>query len=177
MDVTSELRRRNGKSHGHKQVTSFDDLSAMNQEELLQLYREASVPDLGALAGSFSGRLLATSVLPGPLDRLARSFASSALFPWRGKSFRPLGKDQGEGVNLLLSLEKPVRWMHFQTRLGRSRAGDFDALHLNYDDKRNPRPLRGIQDELRQVSPGLFLGQAYLVTRGKPRLWLYFALA
>lgn len=34
----------------------------------------------------------------------------------------------------------------------------------------------GIKDELRRVGPGLYLGQAYLVLWGKPRLGLYFAL-
>lgn len=51
------------------------------------------------------------------------------------------------------------------------------AFQLNYDNADNPFFIRAIKDEVRQVAPGLFLGQAYVVLFGRPRLALYFALA
>ena len=58
-----------------------------------------------------------------------------------------------------------------------SRAGAFDAVQLDYDNPGNPGFIRAIKDEVRVVAPGLFLGQAYLMWRGQPRLVLYFGLA
>jgi hypothetical protein len=37
--------------------------------------------------------------------------------------------------------------------------------------------IRAIKDEIREVRPGLYLGQAYFQLRTGPRLVLYFALA
>jgi hypothetical protein len=41
-----------------------------------------------------------------------------------------------------------------------------------------PRPafVRAIGDEVREVAPGLYLGLAYFMLRGRARLVLYFGL-
>ena len=127
--------------------------------------------------------LALAGVRSGFLARLLRRFAAWRHFPWRGKSFSPVRTGQvtpqnhGEGINRVLSDVRPRRWFRFETSIGRSRAGDFDAFHLDYDNPGNPWFIRAIQDEIRQVGPGLYLGQAYLVTRKRARLVLYFGLA
>ncbi|MGZ5971655.1 MAG: hypothetical protein ACXWP4_28485, partial [Polyangiales bacterium] len=62
------------------------------------------------------------------------------------------------------------------TSIGPSKAGPFDALHLDYDHPENPFFIRAIQDEIRTVAPGLWLGQAWLRARGNTHLALWFAL-
>ena len=69
------------------------------------------------------------------------------------------------------------RLFRFETFIGPSRAGDFDALQLDYDLKGNPPVIRSIKDEIREIEPGLWLGQAWLKTSKREILWLYFALA
>jgi hypothetical protein len=69
------------------------------------------------------------------------------------------------------------KWFRFETSLGPSRAGDFDAVQLDYDRPGNPGVIRAVKDEIREVSPGLYLGQAYMTVRGAPHLAVYFALA
>ena len=103
-----------------------------------------------------------------------RAFAGSKYFPWKGKSFTPEAMDRGEGINRVLS--DRIRLFKFNTFIGRSRAGDFDAVQLDYDLKQNPKIIRMIKDEIRQLSPGLYLGQAYLQTKGSTRLVLWFGL-
>ena len=108
---------------------------------------------------------------------LARALARKAWFPWRGKSFQALGAAAGVGINRVLSNRRPQRWFRFTTLVGRSRAGDFDAVQLDYDHADNPAFIRAIRDEIRELRPGLYLGQAYLHVSGADRLVLYFALA
>jgi hypothetical protein len=61
--------------------------------------------------------------------------------------------------------------------VGRSRAGEFDAVQLDYDLSPNPFFIRAIKDEIREIGPGLWLGQAYAQIQGKAHLVLYFALS
>jgi hypothetical protein len=70
------------------------------------------------------------------------------------------------------------RWRlyRFETSIGPSRAGDFDALQLDYDNRDNPFFIRPIKDEMRELSTGLWLGQAYLQLPRAAHLVLYFGL-
>jgi hypothetical protein len=156
----------------------LDDLLALGCPELEALYAQASTPALADVAGDLRGRMLATTVLGGVLGgwpaKLARAWASSERFVWRGKSFAPKTDAEGEGINRV-ALDR-LRLFRFETFIGPSRAGSFDALQLDYDLPSNPFFIRAIKDELRQLRPGLWLGQAYLLARGRETLVLYFGL-
>ena len=155
----------------------LDDLAALSAAELAPLYRAARTPALAEVTGDLVGRMLALEVIgAGWLARLLRAFARWRFFPWRGKSFSHAGGARGEGINRVFSDRRPRRWFRFETAIGPSRAGPFDALHLDYDNPGNPFYIRVIKDEIRALRPGLYLGQAYLVTRKRARLVLYFGL-
>ena len=156
---------------------TLDDLARLGPAELAALYRGATTPAVPALDGHLVGRMLAIPALPGWLGGLLRRFAAWAHFPWRGKSFTSHGDARGEGINRVFSDRRPRRWFRFDTFLGPSRAGSFDAFQLDYDNRDNPALIRAIKDEVRQVAPGLFLGLAYFMWRQKPHLVLYFGLA
>ena len=88
-------------------------------------------------------------------------------------------------VGLVVQHEQPAgarktfeqrRLYRFETTVEPSLAGDFDAVKLDYDLPENPFFIRAIRDEIRELSPGLYLGQAYARTGGAFRLWLYFGL-
>jgi hypothetical protein len=156
---------------------SLDDLAALGPEELAKLYREARTPAIRDIDGDMKGRMLASPLFASGVSvSLTRRLGALKIFPWRGKSLHPLADDRGEGINRVLRDEKPWKWFRFETSIGRSRAGDFDAFQLNYDLHENPWLIRRIKDEVREVAPGLWLGQAYFESRGKPTLVLYFAL-
>ena len=153
---------------------SVDGLLDLSADELHTLYVNARVPRIGDVSGDLVGRMLAIDLVPPRVNAAARAWARRPSFPWRGKSFTPQGEDRGEGINRVLS----DRWklFRFETSIAPSRAGDFDALQLDYDLPENPFFIRAIEDEIRELRPGLWLGQAWLRTGDKRTLVLYFGL-
>lgn len=157
--------------------TSLDELATMGVDELRRVYAEAQAPaDLHALEGSPEGRMLAVA---GPLDRdaargpLAR-LARASWFPWHGKTFRVSDAEAGEGINRVAILGDKYR---FGLSFGRSAMDGERCVVLDYDRPDNPFFIRAIRDELREVSPGLFLGPALLDVGRAPKLVLFFAVA
>jgi hypothetical protein len=153
---------------------TLDDLLALDADALEVLYQSARVPRLGDVHGDLRGRMLAPDIdLPAPVASALRAFASTNAFPWRGKSFTPQTADRGDGINRVIS----DRWKlyRFETFVGPSRAGSFDAVQLDYDLPSNPFFIRAIKDEIRELRPGLWLGQAWL-NLSQPKLVLYFGL-
>ena len=48
-------------------------------------------------------------------------------------------------------------------------------VHMDEDGRGSHPDMSGLRDELREASPGLFMGPALLRLLGKPRLILFFA--
>lgn len=163
------------------QETSSLDLAALrrlNFKQLEDLYRAGKRPAaLADLDGDARGAMLAwRSPGRGPLAWLLRNFGASSFFPWEGKSFRSPNKDMGEGINRI-NLLKKTRWFPFKTRFEPSFLDGEPAFVLDYSGPGNPPFIRSIVDEVREVAPGLYLGPAALLVRGKPRPILFFAVS
>jgi hypothetical protein len=154
--------------------STLDELLLLDPDALALLYRGAAVPQLDSVAGDCKGRMLAWHGLSGRAAQLIRLAGSWERFPWRGKSFSPLTSDAGEGINRVVS----DRWklFRFTTFVAPSRAGSFAAVQLDYDHPENPFFIRAIKDEIRELAPGLYLGQAYLHLGARDHLVLYFGL-
>jgi len=162
-------------SSAYESGLSLDDLLSLDLEGLRELYERAEVPKLGEISGDLRGRMLATTILKEPFASLARAWAGSMSFPWRGKSFTPLAKDRGQGMNRVFN--DRTRLFRFETSIAKSKAGSFDAVHLNYDLPENPFFIRPVQDEIRKIGSKLYLGQAYLALPKSTQLILYFGLS
>ena len=155
---------------------TLDDLARLDPDELMSLYREARTPKLEDLDGKLSGRMLAVPRLQKPaVKKWLETFSRSGLFPWQGKTFMHETSAHGHGVNRLLG--ERITWFRFETSVGRSHAGDFDAVHLDYGHDRNPPLVRKVKDEVREVGPGLWLGLAYLTMRDGDHLGCFFGVA
>ena len=166
-----------GTSPSARRLARLDSLLDRSTDELQALYENARAPRIGDVEGDLRGRMLAWPSLasrPGVAGAI-RAIAGSSSFPWRGKSFNPKTEARGDGINRVIS--DRLRLFRFDTFIAPSRAGDFDALQLDYDLPGNPPVIRSIKDEIRDLEPGLWLGQAWLKTRTREILWLYFALA
>jgi hypothetical protein len=155
---------------------TVDDLSTKSAAELGALYAKGTPPQLADLDGSPRGRMLAFA---GPLGRGRafeglRRFAASRYFPWHGKSFAPKIAHGGSGINRVRVIGNLFR---FETRIGPSEVDGRPCLILDYDLPQNPWFIRKIHDELRQISPRLFLGPAMWKARAGAKLVLYFAIA
>ena len=152
----------------------LDDLIDLDPRRLEALYAAASVPSLVELSGDLRGRMLAWPAVGGAPGAVMRAMAKSDRFPWRGKTFRHESDTRGDGDNRVFA--DRLHLFRFTTSIGPSRGGNFDAVHLDYDHPGNPFFIRAIHDELRRLRDGLYLGQAYLIRPGTPRLLLYFGL-
>jgi hypothetical protein len=159
----------------------LDDLAARTAPELEELYRAGRVPkSLAALDGAPRGRMLAVRGLGrGLVARALRRIAASQGFVWDGKSFTSRDERSGSGIN---RVNVPYvlgrqQLFPFHTRFGESAIDRGPTVVLDYDLPENPPLIRAIHDEVREVSPGLFLGPAMIKTRSKgPVLALWFAL-
>jgi hypothetical protein len=161
---------------GRSGPRTLEDLAAMGPDELMELYRQAKTPRLEDLDGKLTGRMLAVPRAQSPrVRRWLDGFSRSGAFPWQGKTFKHETEGHGHGVNRLFA--ERVNWFHFETSVGPSHAGDFDAVHLDYSHDRNPPVVRDVKDEVREVGPGLWLGLAYLRLKDGDHLGCYFAIA
>lgn len=153
---------------------SLEDLVFLGPDDLAHLYRTGETPRVSDLDGDLRGRMLALPRASRSLASVVRALGAWDRFPWRGKSFRSTDDAHGEGFNRYVTGR--IHLHRFRASIGPSRAGDFDAVQLDYDRRENPFFVRGIKDEVRAIEPGLFLGTAWMVRRGKPRLACYFGL-
>lgn len=156
-------------------VHRIGDLEGLTPEELMALYQGAATPRLADLDGSLSGRMLAVPRVQDPrVRRFLARFARSGAFPWQGKTFDSESDEHGHGINRLFG--NRVNLFRFETSVGPSLAGDFDAVHLDYSHNNNPPLVRDVRDEVRQIADGLWLGLAYLRLKDGDHLACYFAI-
>ena len=163
------------------QETPALDLTALRRmdfKQLEKLYREGKRPaSIADLNGDAKGAMLAwRSPATGPVASLLRTWGASSLFPWEGKSFKSHSNDLGEGINRVNFLKK-MRWFPFKTRFEASFLDGKPSFLLDYSGPENPPLIRSIVDEVREVAPGLYLGPAALLVKGKPRPILFFAVS
>ena len=169
MNVTQETRR-DGQKRGA--ARTLDDLARLSTRELRELYEGGTVPELAALDGDLVGRMLAVRRIENALG----TFSRSARFPWAGKSFRAESARRGTGINRV-RLAGRHRLFPFETFVGTSVLDGRPCVVLDYDLADNPRAIRAVHDEVREVAPKIFLGPACAKRDGKkPVLVLWFAL-
>ena len=111
----------------------------------------------------------------GPLARSIRRFAGARAFPWGGKSFASSDAGFGRGINRV-KLGGRHLLFPFETDFSPSLIDGRPAIRLDYDLGDNPNGIRHIHDEIREVSPGLFLGPAMWKSGPKATFVLWFAL-
>ncbi|HEX8791362.1 MAG TPA: hypothetical protein VF765_10470 [Polyangiaceae bacterium] len=175
MEATASTPTRSAPAPRRKQpFRSLEDLVYLGPEDLAHLYRTAETPRLSDLDGDLGGRMLALPRAGRSLASVVRTLGAWDRFPWRGKSFRSTDDAHGEGFNRYVTGR--IHLHRFTTSIGASRAGDFDAVQLDYDRRDNPFFVRRIKDEVRAIEPGLFLGTAWMTGQGRPRLACYFGL-
>jgi hypothetical protein len=161
-------------AHAESSVHRLDDLLSLDHAALDALYRGGRAPALERLRGDLRGRMLAAPILPGPVAAIARAWASSSFFPWRGKSFRALDAGHGEGINRVV-LDR-LRLFRFETTVGPGHDVEGDVVRLDYDHPGNPWVIRIVEDEVRTIAPGVLLGQAWVRLHGRAHFGLWFGL-
>jgi hypothetical protein len=157
---------------------TVDGLAALDSAALGQVYEQGRVPaSFASLDGQPRGRMLA------PVGRLGRGraggvvrrLAGARFFPWAGKSFSSAGSAEGAGINRV-RMGVTREWFPFATSVQPSVIDGKPTIVLDYDKPENPRVIRRIHDELREVAPGLFLGPAMWKAKDGKKLLLWFAI-
>lgn len=158
---------------------TLNDLSEKSVAELDSLYRHGTMPvSFKSLNGTPKGRMLAIrGIDKTPLFGPISMFSKASVFPWDGKSFNAINDQQGTGINRINLTVLKQSWFPFNTRVETSVIDGKDCIYLDYDLPENPWFIRKIRDELREVSPGLFLGPAmWKDNQGGASLVLWFAI-
>ncbi|MBI2392435.1 MAG: hypothetical protein HYV09_22815 [Deltaproteobacteria bacterium] len=176
-----ERRRGNGAAQVDvERLRTLDDLETLSPEQLATLYAGGRPPQLGVLAGHARGRLLsvpalhAVPVVGALLDRLLIRAAALPLNPWRGKTFAaPAEHHRTSGDNDVLGRAL----LPFDAHVEKSALDHAPALIIRYARPENPRLLRPVVDELREVARGLWLGPSYVRGPNGPRILVWFAVA
>ncbi len=166
-------------STARSSLHSLDGLAARSLDELDALYRAATVSSsMHAADGPLVGRMLSVRGLPKLIGGPLRRFAASRSFVWEGKTFQASSDTRGVGHNRV-SIPRALGRQNlfpFETLFGPSAIDGKPALILDYDLDVNPSYIRHIHDEIREVSPGLFLGPAMWKGDTGKALVLWFAL-
>lgn len=170
-ETASATPRRPAEGH------TLGSLAEMSVDALARVYDGGAAPaSLSALDGHPRGRMLAVRMLDaGPVASALRAVSGALVFPWGGKSFTAQGAVTGTGINRVHLLGRH-QLFPFETHVGPSVVDGRPAVILDYDLPDNPALIRKIHDEVREVSPGLFLGPAMWKTAAAPALVLWFAL-
>jgi hypothetical protein len=159
---------------------TLSDLAKKSFDELGELYARGRVPgSLRAVDGPLVGRMLAIKGLAkGPIAKQLRRFAGSRAFVWGGKSFTSENDKRGTGINRvnLPGVLGRQNLFPFETRFDTSAVDGKQSIVLDYDLSQNPPYIRRIHDEIREVSPGLYLGPAMWKAKHGPVTVLWFAL-
>jgi hypothetical protein len=175
MEATTQVTR-GPRATGNARQRTLDDLSQLDVARLGELYAHGTTPArLGVLEGHPRGRMLAVRTLDhGVPGRVLRLLAGASAFPWGGKSFAGNG-ETGTGLNRVHLLGRH-QLFPFLTSIRPSAVDGAACVVLDYDLPDNPRLIRAIHDEIREIEPGLFLGPAMRKAAAGPKLVLWFAL-
>jgi len=161
-------------------IHTLDTLARKSLDELDALYRAATVSStMHAADGALVGRMLTVRGMPGGIANPLRRWAASRSFLWEGKTFTASTDTRGVGHNRIFvpGLFGRQNLFPFETLFGPSVVDGKPTLILDYDLDANPGYIRHIHDEIREVSPGLFLGPAMWKSGADGKtLVLWFAL-
>jgi hypothetical protein len=158
---------------------TLDTLADLSSDELEALYRAGVVsPSMRAADGALVGRMLAVRGLPAPIASGVRRWAASASFLWEGKTFEATTDTHGVGHNRVFGggVLGRQNLFPFETSFGPSAIDNKPTLILDYDLSVNPSYIRHVHDEIREVSPGMFMGPAMWKSGARKTLVLWFAL-
>jgi hypothetical protein len=160
-------------------LLGLDDLALKSSDELDALYRAAKVStSMHAADGALIGRMLAVRGVPGAIATPLRRWAASPSFVWEGKTFQADSDTRGMGHNRVNvpGVFGRQNLFPFETSFGPSAIDGKPTLILDYDLGVNPGYIRKIHDEIREISPGIFLGPAMWKGPAAKTLVLWFGL-
>lgn len=157
--ITWALAGGSGDLGGARPLT-VDDLAGMDESALHAVYR-------GSGAGSMPQGRLKGTVIPIPGTKMADARRKAGKLVWQGKRIAPDGTSI---KNRFFGLPG------VPGRLGTGTSWVDSRPSIIIDYKETSWIYRKYRDEIREVSPGLFLGVMHDRTVSPPKVVMYFAL-
>ena len=143
---------------------TVDELLGMKREELEGLFRSVNNP--GPIPDGFGK---GTALLaPGPLEKDVAKFINKWI--WKGKVFN---RQKGTLLNVVFGVIEA-----FKARVSTDHSIDDppnQSIVLDYSHDNNDL-VRFVRDEIRQISPNLYLGKVYFGTPESETALGYFCL-
>ena len=136
-------------------LVSVEELRRMPASALLQLFKQLPAPSMEEMHGEYKASMLKQ---PNPLATLSGLALENPLLPWQCKAFRPVDAQQGRGYNTFLLAGKTIQLYPMQTLLAPSRYDGRPAYQLVYRQFHSLCADMYMVDEVRRVSPGVYLG-------------------
>ncbi|QDU61826.1 hypothetical protein Pan216_26910 [Planctomycetes bacterium Pan216] len=158
--VDSSVEHMGGTCVGEENL-SLERLACMNWPELDALYRQSDGATIPV------GRANGLALYP-PCEKMTPIRSKVTRFVWRGKIFRPCKGD-------LINQWAGFRAVKANVSVGPSWVDGRDAVIMDYQGK-SPIVWRNVRDEMREVSPGLYLGVMQVRRRCCHERKMYFAL-
>ena len=162
-----------------EEVYSLHELNHKKEAELLAIFKRGKLPSsMKSLDGNPVCLGLGVHILKGTLiDKGITRWARSNRFTWEGKSFRSSDDENGTGFNRLRSWYLGIiTAFPFVTSIQPSVIDGKDCIAIDYDLPVNPWYEQRIYDELREISPGIFIGAVTLKRKKGYKLLCWFGV-
>ena len=151
------------------------DLKEKTVEELDEIYRKGTAPQVTELEGKYDGVVLAGS-LPFMDNPASVRLVNSPLLRWGGKNFDVVSENLAEGTNWFDLGVIELDSYPFEGRIEPARFGGGNCYVLDYDITGNPPPANRVRDEIKKVRDGLYLGRIYVDTVDDHMFFSYFGI-
>ncbi len=132
------------------------ELLQASTKELLKVFALLEAPTLEEMSGEYAARLLTQ---PNWLATLVGGVVLKNHFhSWMCKAFRPIDASTGQGYNTFLQGKRVMQRFPMRTLIAPSRFDGRPAYQLVYRQFHSLCGSVHMVDEIRRVSPGLYLG-------------------
>ncbi|MCX5850101.1 MAG: hypothetical protein NTW65_11725 [Deltaproteobacteria bacterium] len=141
------------------QVWTVEKLHQLGTSGIVELFKTLSAPVLREMNGEYQGHYFGADNHPIS-NILWHASANWNLFSgkWQGKSFQPISDTTGYGFNNMKKFGMIVRRWPMKTSIGPSRYDGKEAFALNYGYYYSAAGMVSMQDEIRKIQEGLYLG-------------------
>jgi hypothetical protein len=166
------------KQFSQSQIWTIEKLHRLRTKELVELFKILPAPVLREMNGEYRGHYFGVDNHPVS-NILWHASANWNLFSgvWQGKSFQPVSDTMGYGFNNMKKFGMIARRWPMRTGIGSSRYDGKDVFALNYRYYYSAAGIVSMQDEIRRVQEGLYLGVGHWqLPIGIPMASIWFAL-
>lgn len=172
------LKSESDRQFSKFQVWTVEKLHQLGTNRTVELFKTLSAPALREMNGEYQGHYFGSDH-HSISNILWHASANWNLFSgkWQGKSFQPVSDTVGYGFNNLKKFGMIVRRWPTRTSIGHSRYDRKDVYALNYRYYYSVAGIVSMQDEIRKVQEGLYLGVGHWrLPIGIPMASSWFAL-